>query len=70
MNWLPNDSSKLPRSAGVYPRKIWKIRTLEMQFPAIWSKHWKLCRIPEFDFFSPLLTKANRGAHSCAPPSL
>jgi hypothetical protein len=36
------------------------------------EKPWKLCHISEFDFFftplAPLLTKANRGAHPCAPP--
>jgi hypothetical protein len=59
---------------------ILKIRTLEMPFPAIWALNyelqfdfkkeipWKLCHISKFDFFAPLLTKANRGAHPCAPP--
>jgi hypothetical protein len=32
------------------------------------EKPWKLSHISEFDFFAPLLTKANRGVHPCAPP--
>ena len=60
-------------------RKILKIRTLEMPFPAIWALNYEL----QFDFkkrktleivryfriwfFAPRLTKANRGAHPCPP---
>jgi hypothetical protein len=61
MNWFPNDSSAEGVSSlvgsGVCTQKIWKIRTLEMPFPAIWAlihelqfdfkkgKHWKLCHM-------------------------
>ena len=54
--------------------------TLEMPFPAIWALNYELqfdfkkgktleiVPISEFEFFAPLLTKANRGTHPCAPP--
>jgi hypothetical protein len=29
------------------------------------EKPWELCHISEFDFFAPLLTKANRSANPC-----
>jgi hypothetical protein len=79
-----DSSAKGASSLGgseVCPQKILKIRILEMPFSAIWvilnyelqfdfkkGKPWKLCHISEFDFFAPLLTKANRGEHPCAPP--
>jgi hypothetical protein len=50
MNLLPNDSSAEGASSlggsGVCPRKILKIRTLEMPFPAIWALNYEL----QFDF--------------------
>ena len=51
MNWLPNGSSAEGGSSlggpGVCPpRKILKIRTLEMPFPAIWALNYEL----QFDF--------------------
>jgi hypothetical protein len=46
MNWLPNDSSSLGTSEGYAPRKILKIRTLEMPFPVIWALNYEL----QFDF--------------------
>ena len=70
MNWLPNDLSTEGTSSlgGPVIRNL-KTRSLEMPFPAIMSfsltskkeKPWKLCHISEFDFYAPLLTKANRG---------
>ena len=47
MNWLPNDSSAEGASSpGLCPRKILKIRTLEMPFPAIWALNYEV----QFDF--------------------
>jgi hypothetical protein len=51
MNWLPNDSSaegarSLGGSGYAPTRKIVKIRTLEMPFPAIWALNYEL----QFDF--------------------
>jgi hypothetical protein len=50
MNWLPNDlSAEGASSLGgpvICPRKILKIRTLEMPFPAIWALNYEL----QFDF--------------------
>jgi hypothetical protein len=49
MNWLPDDLSTEEASSigGPYaPRKILKIRTLEMPFPAIWALNYEL----QFDF--------------------
>jgi hypothetical protein len=45
MNWLPIDWSSLGVQ-GYAPRKILKIRTLEMPFPAIWALNCEL----QFDF--------------------
>jgi hypothetical protein len=84
MNWLPNDSSIEGTSSlggsGVCPKKMLKIKTLEMPFSAIWALNYEL----QFDFsltaiflnlifctsLAPLLHKANRGAHArlCTPP--
>jgi hypothetical protein len=50
MNWLPNDLSAEGASSlggpGECPRKILKIRTLEMPFPALWALNYEL----QFDF--------------------
>jgi hypothetical protein len=50
MNWLPNNSSiegtNSLGGSGVCPRKILKIRTLEMPFPAMWALNCEL----QFDF--------------------
>jgi hypothetical protein len=68
MNWLPNDLSAEGASSlggpGVCPWIILKIRTLnyELQFDLKNGKTLEKCHISEFDFFAPLLTKANRGA--------
>ena len=65
VNWFPNDSSAEGVSSlvgsGVCAQKIWKIRTLEMPFPAIWALNHEL----QFDFKKgkTLEIKANRGAH-------
>jgi hypothetical protein len=50
MNWLPNNLSFEGASSlggpGVCSRKILKIRTLEMPFPAVWALNYEL----QFDF--------------------
>jgi hypothetical protein len=74
MNWLPNDSSQ-----GYYaPRKILKIRTLEMPFPAIWALSYELqfdfkkgkplCHILNFIFLRPPpCTPVDQAQQRCAP---
>ena len=81
MNWLPNDSSAEGASSlggpGVCPRKMLKIRTLVMPFPAIWVLNYELqfdfrkgktlCHISEFDYLHPLCTPVDQGQQGCTP---
>ena len=75
MNWFPNDSSAEGVSSlvgsGVCAQKIWKIRTLEMPFPAIWALNHEL----QFDFKKGktlaiifFCTPVDQGQQGCTPP--